>query len=239
LRAAASAFIRPRFAEEGSAAAMVDYAAARLNMVEGQIRPNKVTDEAILAGFLELPRERFVPPALKGAAYVDEDLPLGHGRHLMEPMVLARLLQLAAIGPEDTVLEIGCGTGYATALLSRLARAVVAVEEVPALVETARQRLQELRCDNATVIDAPLVEGYAGRAPYDVIFINGAVAAVPEAIVKQLGGGGRLVTVVREGGGMGMAMLMMRVAGGLSRFPEFEAGTPLLPGFAAQPGFVF
>jgi protein-L-isoaspartate(D-aspartate) O-methyltransferase len=218
---------------------MVDYAAARLNMVEGQIRPNKVTDEAILDGFLSLPRERFVPPALRGNAYVDADLPLGDGRWLMEPMVLARLLQIAAIGRGHTVLEIGCGTGYATALLARLARAVVAVETVPALANAARQRLQELACDNATVIEGPLVEGYAARAPYDVILINGGVAAVPDAVARQLAADGRLVTVVRRDGAVGVAMLMMRVNGALSRFPEFEAGTPLLTGFAAEPGFVF
>src|SRR5215469_17134744 len=106
---------------------MTDYAAARLNMVESQLRTNKVTTEAVLEAFLAVPRERFVPAALRGAAYIDEDLPLGNGRHLMEPMVFARLVQLAEVGPQDTVLEIGCATGYGTAVLARLARSVVAI----------------------------------------------------------------------------------------------------------------
>ena len=219
--------------------AMMDYAAARLNMVEGQIRTNKVTDEAVIDAFLAIPRERFVPPALRGAAYVDEDIPLGGGRWLMEPMVLARLLQLAGIKREDTVLEVGCGTGYGTALLSRLARAVIAVESEPRLAAEARARLQELGCGNATIIEGPLADGYAGRAPYDAIIFGGAIAEVPEAIARQLAAGGRLLAVVKTVTGLGQAELMMRADSVLSRRPVFDAATPLLPGLQRAPSFVF
>jgi protein-L-isoaspartate(D-aspartate) O-methyltransferase len=218
---------------------MIDYAAARLNMVEGQIRTNKVTDEAVIDAFLSVPRERFVPPALSGAAYVDEDIPLGGGRWLMEPMVFARLLQLAELGREDTVLEIGCGTGYGTALLSRLAHAVVAVESDPRLAAEARARLAELGCENAAVVEGPLAEGYPGRAPYDAILFSGAVAEVPEAIGRQLAAGGRLLAVVKAPTGLGQAEVMIRADGVLSRRPVFDAATPLLPGFQREPSFVF
>ncbi len=138
---------------------MIDYSAARLNMVESQLRTNKVTNERVLDAFLAVPRERFVAPALAGIAYVDDDVPLGGGRFLLEPMVLARLLQLAAIEPDDSVLEIGAATGYVTALLARLAARVVAVECDGKLLATARTRLQELLVSNVTLVEGPLERG--------------------------------------------------------------------------------
>ncbi len=218
---------------------MIDYAAARLNMVESQIRPNKVTDEAILDALLAVPRESFVPPALRGAAYVDDDIPLGGNRYIMEPMVLARLLQLAAIGPADSVLEVGCATGYGTAVLARLARTVFAVESDPVLARQAATRLRELDGNNATVIEGRLEDGYPDRAPYDVILLAGAAAAIPETITRQLAEGGRLVTVLKPGAGMGQAILMKRCGGMLSMRPVFDAAVPFWPGFQREPSFVF
>lgn len=218
---------------------MFDYRAARLNMVESQLRTNKVHDEAILDAFLEVPRERFVPEHLAGIAYIDEDVPLGGGRCLLEPMVLARLLQLAEIGPEDGVLEIGAATGYATAILARLAQRVIAVEGDQRLVAIARLRMQEMQNGNVTLLEGRLEEGYPAGAPYEVIVIGGAVAAIPDAIVRQLAEGGRLVTVMKPPNGPGHAALMTRSAGLLSQRAQFDAGTALLPGFAPAPGFVF
>ncbi|HXQ52709.1 MAG TPA: protein-L-isoaspartate O-methyltransferase [Stellaceae bacterium] len=217
---------------------MFDTSAARLNMVESQLRTNKVTDAAVLDAFLAVPRERFVPEHLAGNAYVDEDIPLGNGRFLLEPMVLARLLQIAGIGPKDGVLEIGAATGYATALLARLAERVVAVESDQRLVAIARARLQEMQVGNVTLLEGRLEEGYPAGAPYEVIVIGGAVAAIPDAIARQLAEGGRLVTVVKSGA-LGHAVLMTRTRGAVSQRPVFDAGTGLLPGFAAAPGFVF
>jgi protein-L-isoaspartate(D-aspartate) O-methyltransferase len=218
---------------------MIDTQAARLAMVEGQIRTNKVTDAAVLDAFLAVPRERFVPAPLQDSAYVDDDIPLGGGRYLMEPMVLARLMQLAEIGRGERVLEIGAATGYATALLSRLAAHIVAVEIEPRLIGVARRTLAALGCGNVTLVEGPLEAGYATAQPYNVILIEGAVAAVPDAIARQLAPGGRLVTVVQRGAGMGQATVMTLVAGILSQRPIFDAGTPLLPAFQAEPGFVF
>ena len=218
---------------------MIDYAAARLTMVESQLRTNKVMDEAVLDAFLAVPRERFTPPALRGAAYVDDDLPLGGGRYLMQPMVLARLLQLAAIGRGDRVLEVGCATGYGTALLARLARSVVAIESEVELARQAMARLRELGIGNVAVLEAPLAAGYPGRAPYDVILFEGAVQRIPDAVAQQLADRGRLVAVVQEEGGMGRAVLMGSAGGVLSRRACFDAAVPLLPGFQAEPSFVF
>jgi protein-L-isoaspartate(D-aspartate) O-methyltransferase len=218
---------------------MVDYAAIRLNMVESQLRPNKVTDAAVLAAFLAVPRERFVPAGLRGAAYIDDALPLGGGRYLLPPMVLARLLQLAEIGPDDTVLEIGCATGYGTAVLARLARSVVAVESDRAIAAQATARLRELGSGNAVVIEAPLTQGHPDRGPYAAIVLGGAIARVPDAIARQLADGGRLVAVVQQPNGLGQGTLMTRAGSVLSRRPTFDAAVPLLPGFQAEPSFVF
>jgi protein-L-isoaspartate(D-aspartate) O-methyltransferase len=223
---------------------MINEPAARLNMVEGQLRTNKVTDEAVLEGFLTVPRERFVPPNLRGIAYVDDDIPLGNGRVLIEPLVLARLLQLAAIGKDDKVLEIGCATGYATALLARIAASVVAVESDAQLVEAARANLAALGIGNVQLQQAPLEAGWRAGAPYNVILINGGVAEVPSAISDQLAEGGRLVTVA-EGAASpaearcGCAVLMTRAEGRVSSRPVFDATVEPLSGFARRAAFVF
>lgn len=223
---------------------MIDYAAARLNMVEGQLRTNKVTDAAVLDAFLAVPRERFVQPSLRGIAYVDDDVPLGNGRCLIEPLVLARLLQLASIGPTDKVLEVGCATGYATALLARLAGSVLALESDARLAARARALLQELGCTTAALVEGALSEGWRANAPYDVILLNGAVGAIPRAITDQLAEGGRLVGVAASqndpvGIGMGEAFLVTRAEGVISSRPAFDAAVQELPGFERAPSFVF
>ena len=219
--------------------AAIDYHSARLNMVDCQIRPNKVSDPAIIEAMLAVPRERFVPASLRGIAYVDEDISLGGGRYLMEPMVLGRLLQAAAIGRDDLVLDVGCGPGYASAVMARLARAVVALEEDARLARQAAARVVELAVANVAVVEGKLAAGDPARAPYDVIVLNGAVAAIPPAIAGQLANGGRLVAVVQANSGMGRALLMTRVDDVFGQRVLFDAATPLLPGFAAQPTFVF
>jgi protein-L-isoaspartate(D-aspartate) O-methyltransferase len=216
----------------------MDYAAARRNMVETQLRPNKVTNEALLNALGAIPRERFVPEALRGIAYIDEDIPVAGGRYLMEPMVLARLSQLAEVKPGDAVLNIGCGTGYAAAVLARLVRSVVAIERDKELAARATATLAELGATNVTVMEGELSQGAPRQAPFDVIFIEGSVDAVPPAIIEQLADRGRLVTVVRQRG-VGRATLMVRVGGGVSSRVAFDAAVSPLPGFEAQPSFVF
>lgn len=218
---------------------MNDYAAARLNMVESQLRPNKVTDLGVLGAFLDLPRESFVPEPLRGVAYVDEDVPLGGGRYLMEPMVMARLVQLAAIKPIDSVLEIGAATGYGTAVLARLADAVIGLESDPKLAQTAEAALRRLDVRNASVMPGPFAEGYPAMAPYDVILLCGAAERVPPQLLEQLAEGGRLVGVIAPPGEPGRATLITRVSGAFSRRIEFDASTPVLPGLQLEPGFAF
>ena len=218
----------------------MDYALARLNMVESQIRTNKVTDPDLIAAFESVPRELFVPKGKRGIAYTDEALEIGEGRYMLEPMVLARLLQAAMPGPADVALDLACGTGYATALLSRLASTVVGVDDAGELVEQGNRILSGLEIDNAALVKGSLTAGYRKQAPYNVILVNGAVETLPDELFAQLAEGGRLVTI--EGGtavGPGQAVLYEKLAGRIGRRILFDAGTPMLAGFRREPGFVF
>ncbi|MFP6743235.1 MAG: protein-L-isoaspartate O-methyltransferase [Alphaproteobacteria bacterium] len=218
---------------------MIDFAPARTNMVTNQIRPNKVTDERVLAALAAVPRERFVPEVMSGNAYVDDDIAVAPGRYLMEPMVFARLLQAAAIEPDDVVLDIGCATGYSASVLCHLAATVVALESDETMAETAIALLTGLKADGSAVVSGELAIGYGDQAPYDVIVIEGAVETVPEVVVDQLVEGGRLVAVVTGGERVGKAMLILRSHGVVSRRVLFDAAIPPLPGFESAPAFVF
>ncbi len=212
---------------------------ARLNMVENQLRPNKVTDERVIDAFLRVRRDLFVPATLRGVAYLDDDLPLDRERHLMQPMVAARLLQALAVRPKDTALVVGAGVGYEAALLSRLARSVVALEDNPELARIGRSALVDHRIAAVSYVEEPLRLGHRQRSPYEVILFCGAVPAVPAEINEQLADGGRLAVVLRQHGGVGRAALITRTGGVLAQRVMFDAATPLLPGFETKPGFVF
>jgi len=216
----------------------MNFAAARRNMVECQLRTNKVIDEAALDAFATVPREQFVTPGLRAVAYVDEDLPIGRQRFLMEPMVLARLVQLVEVQRTDIVLDLACGTGYSTAILSKLAASVVAVEGEADWVGRARELLAGLGVDNAVVHEGDPAQGWSQQAPYDAIVINGAIEILPPAVGQQLAEGGRMAYVQRRDG-IGRAMLMTKSGGILSGRVVFEAAVPPLPGFRAPAEFVF
>ena len=216
----------------------MDFAAARQNMVDCQILPNRVDDQRIVAALLKIPREKFVPDNLTGIAYVDETVPLGGQRYVMEAMVVARLLQTAALNAEDVALSIGCGTGYATAVLAQIVDTVVAVEPDKGLAQKANENLAAIGLDNVAVVEGKLEDGNIDQGPYNVIFFDGAVQTVPDAICDQLAEGGRLVAIV-AGERVGTAYLYSRFGGVISKREVFDAGTPLLPGFRKQKSFVF
>jgi protein-L-isoaspartate(D-aspartate) O-methyltransferase len=216
----------------------MDFAAARQNMVDCQILPNRVDDQRIVDALLKIPREKFVPDNLTGIAYVDEIVPLGCQRYVMEAMVVARLLQTAALNAEDVALSIGCGTGYATAVLAQIVDTVVAVEPDKGLAQKANENLAAIGLDNVAVVEGKLEDGNIEQGPYNVIFFDGAVQTVPDAICDQLAEGGRLVAIV-AGERVGTAYLYSRFGGVISKREVFDAGTPLLPGFGKQKAFVF
>ena len=211
---------------------MTDFAAARKQMVDSQLLPNKVTDARLVEAMGAVPREAFLPQALRGVAYMDEDLQVAPGRYVIAPMVFARLLQAAA------VRDLGCASGYSAAVLAKLASVVVAVEEDAALAGKATANLAATGVENAAVTTAPLHAGYPAQAPYDVIVIEGSVEEVPAVLLEQLAEGGRLVTVL-AGRGIGKATLYARKDGIVGHRQLFDAGLPPLPGFAREAGFVF
>lgn len=210
----------------------------RVNMVNSQIRPNKTNDEAVTDALLAVARERFVPKALAGIAYIDEDIHIGEGRYLMEPMIFARLVQAAEIGPEDLILDVGCATGYSSAVLARLGGTVVALEVSDDLADQANALLTEMGIDNAAVMVGELPAGLVKQGPYDVIMVNGRIARAPEALLDQLADGGRLVAVEEEAG-MGRAIVYRRHGETIARRELFDANVMALPGFAAPAGFEF
>ncbi|HSI01021.1 MAG TPA: protein-L-isoaspartate O-methyltransferase [Reyranella sp.] len=220
---------------------MTDFALARRNMIDGQLRPNRVTNTQLLAVIADVPRERFLPAGLRSVAYADDDVPLGNGRCLMEPMVLARLIQVLQPQPEDRALVVASGTGYGVALLARLVKDVVAIEVDPALAGSAEQTMRDLGVANVRQVIGKMEEGFPAEAPYDVILIEGAVQHVPAAILHQLAEGGRLGTVIAaaSAGLLGVAQVMLKEGGVASGRPIFDAGTSALPGFVSPPKFTF
>lgn len=213
--------------------------AARLNMVDNQLRPNKVTDERLIDAMMQLRREAFLPGRLRALAYLDDDLPLGGGRFLMQPMVAARLLQAAAIGARDAVMVVGAGVGYEAALAALLGRSVVALEEDAELARIGRSALVDHRLGSVSYVEEPMRLGCRQRAPYDVILFAGAAAEIPSEIGQQLAEGGRIAVVLRPHPGVGRATLITRTGEVLAQRVMFDAVTPLLPGFVAKPAFVF
>jgi protein-L-isoaspartate(D-aspartate) O-methyltransferase len=215
---------------------MTDYAAARRNMVDGQVRTADVTDLRILSAMQEVARERFVPPQAAALAYLDLDLAVGEGRRLLKPMVLAKLIQTANIAPTDKVLDAGCATGYSAALLARIGGEVVAQEQDENLAQAARGALASL--PNVRVVSGPLAAGWPQAAPYDVILLEGATETMPQALCRQLKDGGRLVCVLGSGPAA-KAMLYCRSGDDVGGRPIFDAAAALLPGFAKPPAFAF
>lgn len=222
---------------------MIDFAAARRMMVDGQVRTSDVTDKRLLAAMLELPREGFVPEDKTSIAYLDLDLTVTEpqhrpARHLLKPMVLAKLIQAAEIKEQDRVLDVGCATGYSSAVLAHLAGSVVGLEQDPALARKAEANLRQLGIGKVTIATAPLTEGWPAGAPYDVILLNGTIEVAPDMLLRQLREGGRLVGISGRPPAS-KAILYLSTGGETGGRPIFDASAPLLPGFAAPPVFVF
>ena len=223
---------------------MMNFETARRKMVENQIRPTDVTAYPVLEAYLAVPREAFLPPQSRSLAYIDEDIQVkpaneaGPARYMMEPSPLAKRVQLLELSKKDVVLVVGAGDGYAAAILSLLAQSVVGIDSDEELGESASAKFLELGYDNAVVVSGVLPEGYPSEAPYDAIFLNGAVEVVPEALLNQLRDGGRLVCV--EGTGYSArATIYHRDGDVFSSLSSFNAAVKPLPGFARAKAFEF
>ena len=217
---------------------MTDFARQRAAMVASQITPNDVSDPRIQQAAGDIPRELFVPEAKRPLAYMSECIEIAPGRWLMDPRSFGKLLQLADISETDTVLDIGCGTGYSSAVIARLAKHVYALEEDRDLAARATRLMKELDVANLTVVTGTLTQGHAANAPYDVIVMEGAIEHIPDAISAQMKDGGKLVAIVGAGP-VGKGQLWIKSGAGMSHRIAFDATIPLLPGFARAHGFVF
>lgn len=213
---------------------------ARKVMLESQIRPNKVIDELVLSAFLDIPREIFVQKSMRDIAYIDEDLPLSNGRYLIEPMVLARMVQSLELKVSDNVMIIGVGTGYSTAIISKIVTSVIGVESRSPLIQKAENNLAQLEITNTVLFKERLQEGYSKEAPYNAILIDGGVSDVPSSILNQLADDGKLVSIYRsENTVVGEASIWMRSGKKFSRTCLFNAQVPTLEEFKEKQEFLF
>ena len=215
---------------------MTDFATRRTMMVDTQVRPSDVTKFPIIEAMLAIPREVYVPRDRREAAYVGENLPLAPRRVLLDPRTLAKLLDALDIQPDEIALDLGCGLGYSSAVIARLAEAVIAVEEDATMAAEAERALSAEGVDNVAVIAGPLAAGSAKHGPYDVITIQGAVEVLPPAIAAQLKEGGRIGCLFMEGS-LGVARIGYKVDGAVTWRFAFNAAAPVLPGFEARHEF--
>ncbi len=217
---------------------MIDFAAARTAMVNCQVRPSDVTRYPIIAALLEVPRERFVPQALASVAYTGDHIDVAPERVLLDPRTFSKMLDSLALTPSDLVLDIGAGYGYSTAVISRLAEAVVGVEEDEAMSKEAEVQLQALGADNAVITHAGLTVCDPSNGPYDAIVIQGGVEKIPSSVANQLKEGGRIAALFMQGA-YGQARLGRKSGEKIVWRAEFDAAAPVLPGFRGKAEFQF
>lgn len=217
---------------------MTDFFKRRTMMVDTQVRPSDVTKFPIIDAMLSVAREDFVPAAQREAAYVGENLTLGQGRVLLEPRSLAKMLDVLAIDGDELVLDVGCTFGYSTAVIARMAQAVVGVEEDADMAREAQDALVAAGSDNAVVHEGPLVDGAVPHGPYDVIAVQGGVADVPAALLDQLKEGGRIAAMFMAGP-LGEVRVGYKREGKMSWRLAFNATAPVLPGFDKEMTFNF
>lgn len=218
---------------------MIDYAAARQAMVDRQVRPSDVTSYAIIEALLDVPREAFLPDALKPLAYFGEHLELGEGRVMLDPWSFAKLIEAVDLRRDDLVLDLGCGYGYSAAVIARLAEVVVAAEEDDAMARAAEETLGELGFDNAVVHHGPLRDGAPSHGPYDVVLVEGGVGELPAAIAQQVKVGGRIGAIFSEGPYFGQGRLGLKTEDGITWRRVFDSTAPVLPGFERMKSFEF
>lgn len=214
---------------------------SREAMVVSQLQPSGIVSEVVIEAYRGLPREMFVPNALRGVCYLDDDIDLGGGRILVEPLIFARMLQDAELLSSDKVLDIGGATGYSAALAAKLARHVVAVDADEKLLQQGQMQWQELGLLNITPVIGCHNDGYRAGGSYNVIFVNGAVSAMPEKLLDQLAYGGRLYFVEqKEEDTSGRLMVVVKDHSGVFLTKHLsDVTTSYLKGFEPAQSFVF
>ncbi|MEM7046346.1 MAG: protein-L-isoaspartate O-methyltransferase [Pseudomonadota bacterium] len=215
---------------------MIDFSQARGAMIDGQLRPQRIIDPALLDAMAQLPREQFVPKNQARLAYADRDIPISRNRSMLSPLKTAHLIQALELTPASLVLDVGCGMGYTSAVLTRLAGAVIAVEPEKSLRTHAEGALQEFACDNVAVFKASLKAGYPEQAPYDGILLAGGCAQIPKTLTDQLAVGGRLATILCGQDGSCLRVYR-KTAHNLDPFDVWETHAPFMPGLEPRQTF--
>jgi protein-L-isoaspartate(D-aspartate) O-methyltransferase len=217
----------------------IDLDRARFNMVKQQIQPWEVLDSQVLEVLGNVPRERFVPPEYRNLAYAGIEVPIGHGQVTMLPVVMGRMLQSLALNPTDTVLEIGTGSGFVTALLARLAKHVYSVDVHGDFLERTQECLTSLGITNVTLEQGDAVAGWECHAPYDVIVLTGSVSEPLDVFSRSLRQGGRLFAVVGAPPTMSACLIMRMEEGAYARESLFETVLPPLIDATRSQHFLF
>jgi len=215
---------------------VTDFTARRTMMVDTQVRPSDVTKFPIIDAMLSVPREAYVPSALREAAYVGENLTLASDRVILEARTLGKMLDALMVEPTDVALDVGCGLGYSTAILAQMCDFVVAVEDNEARATVAQETLTAQGVDNAAVMTGPLNAGSAKSGPYDIIILQGAVEQVPDALLDQLREGGRIACIFAQGA-LGVVQIGHKIDGTLNWRFSFNASAPVLSGFEKEAAF--
>lgn len=210
----------------------------RRHMIDGHLLPNDVTDENVIAAIEQVNREKFVPEERKGVAYIDKSIKIAQNRYLMEPLTFAKLLSAADIKSHELVLDIAPGTGYSSAVLSKMVEAVVAIEENEVLANLANSNLAGEACDNVAVVNSTHIDGLAKQGPYDLIFLGGMIDEVPTALLEQLSQNGRVLCVLNQDGfGRGAIVTYQDNIVGIRIL--FDTAAPKLDGFEKIKKFEF
>lgn len=219
----------------------IEYTTTRQNMVQNQLRPNKIFDERLLKRMAEVPRELFLPKENQWQAYIDRHVPLTHGRFLIQPLALAQLVQSAKISEIDRVLLIGSGSGYSTFIIAALAGQVYAVDDSVILINQAKENATHFQQKNITFVNTNLLMGFSQAAPYDCIIIEGGVEFIPEELLNQLAlDRGRLICVEYVKPQLGRLAILTKHRHGISKqYSGSDVALPLLQSFKNNPAFVF
>jgi len=218
----------------------MDFKIARKNMVENQIRANKVTSLNVINAFLDVPREKFVPDALQEISYVDEDIQLSRNRFMMKPMILARLFQSLNLKGNENILHVGSNSGYGSAILSRMCSSVISLESDKKLFETSIHTFSKMGFDNVVPLHGSMENGVEKEAPFDIIFIEGSIETEPKSLFGQLNENGKLIAIIRPANiKIGKAKLFFKISNEIGLENLFDAQVSKLSIFKSKTKFSF
>ena len=218
----------------------MDFKLARKNMVENQIRANKVTSLNVINAFLDVPREKFVPDALQEISYVDEDIQLSRNRFMMKPMILARLFQSLSLKGNENILHVGSNSGYGSAILSRMCSSVISLESDKKLFETSIHTFSNMGFDNVVPLHGSMENGVEKEAPFDIIFIEGSIETEPKSLFGQLNENGKLIAIIRPANiKIGKAKLFFKISNEIGLENLFDAQVSKLSIFKSKTKFSF